>query len=242
MPNIVFSAPITLDNAVLIVTGDPKPVIFWDTCAILDILRLPLPSRDFTVRILERITAIRDKLQSGEIYSFASHLSIKEINDNLPSVFTELEKAATRITKEHNKFIGFVNKVNPPGNTIGEIDLKTHALGDLLFDTIQSIIDQTYFIDREQEFADNAEFRVLNKIPPAHMKGEYKDAYILSTCIAFKRDCPGLISPFGFLSSNKNDFADETGTNFIDVIKNQTDPLGITYLPNHDLAFAFINF
>lgn len=241
MPNIVFSAPITLAEAVLKVTLDPKPVIFWDTCAILDIMRLPLPNRNFTVRIFERITSVRDKLLAGEIYSFASHLSIREINDNLPTVITELERAATKITIEHNKFIGFVNKVNPPGVEIDEIDLKTHALGDLLFDTIQSLVDQTYFIDREQEFADIAEFRVINKIPPAHIKGEYKDAYILSTCIAFKRDCHGLILPFGFLSSNKTDYADGTGNNFTDVIKAQTDQLGITYLPNYDLAFDFVN-
>ena len=228
---------VSKDDAIRLLDTNPKPVIFWDTCSLLDIIRLPIPDRKQSVNKLKNVMAIRQKIESGDIISLASILTVKEFNDHVGHTQAEVKRAAHRITEEYNKYLNFVKTANP-AITSQPVDLAAFNLEISLNDIVQDIAVNTRFIDREDLFLRNAEARVTGKIPPAKKKGEFKDCYIWSTCLAVRQLSQRTCNPYGFMSSNVRDYA-ETGKTQFDVdIAAEATTANINYYAGFDIAFG----
>ena len=62
---------------------NPKPVVFWDTCALLNIIRFTYREKgDFALKY-NSIKHVHDQILSGNIYSITSEIIVNEWNDNI---------------------------------------------------------------------------------------------------------------------------------------------------------------
>ena len=178
MSKVLSFKDINKSDAVELMTKELKPVIFWDTCMLLDAIRLPIPERNHSVDLLQKVIAIKNKIVSNEIISLSSVLCVNEFNKHVDSTKNELIRASKSLTQAHNNFVGFINKYNFGGPQIPEIDLSIYKLEELVMNILDSIIKNTLFINEDQTFKDFATFRTIQGISPAKKKGEFKDCYI----------------------------------------------------------------
>jgi hypothetical protein len=237
MSTIVSPKIVTKEVAVQLLNDSGKPVIFWDTCSLLDIIRLPIPDRKHSVGRLEKVMEIRQKIVSGEILSFASVLTVKEFNDHVVEAQNEVIRAARRISQDHNNYMGFVTRVDPTTSS-APIDLTLHNLEVQLNDIVQEIVLETNFIDRDESFLHIAEHRVIEKIAPAKVKGEFKDCYIWSTCLTIRQESSKSGHPFGFLSSNIRDYAEAPSNNLEPYLLTEATTADLLYYANIDVAYG----
>jgi hypothetical protein len=232
-PNIIDKAA-----AILHIDTEKKPVIFWDTCSLLDIVRLPLPDRKQTVDSLEKVIEIKNKIVSKDIISISSELCITEFNNHIETWTRTLELESKKLSKTFNNFIGFINKVNLGATPIPQADLSVYRLEDLLCQIIHAITNETLFISEDNTFATFAHFRTTNKIPPAKKKGEYKDCYVWGTCLEIRQTNSDKSYPYNFMSSNVTDYADNNKIDFVTEIKNETTINNINYFSNFKIAYG----
>jgi hypothetical protein len=239
MREITSTKIISKEDAVILLDENPKPVIFWDTCALLDIMRMPLPDRGYSLARLKRVMEIKQSIVNGKIISLASKLTLKEFNDNIYEVEDSLFKAEKNISNKFNTFIEFVNLLNP-SIAILSIDLNSYGTADMLMDIIESITDETYFIDEDDLFMQMATRRTIDKIPPAKVKGEFKDCYVWSTCLTVRGMSAQAGQPFGFMSSNTSDYADSTKMSFSPEIQTEASLVDILYWPQSEYAYGIL--
>jgi hypothetical protein len=228
---------LTKEATIHLLDDNSKPVIFWDTCSLLDIIRLPIPERKHALKKLENVMVIRQKILNGDIISLASVLTVKEFNDHVGHTQDEVVRTAKRISQEYNKYLEFVKKANP-AITPTNVDLTAFNLEILLNDIVQDIAVETIFIGRDDVFLRNAEMRVTGKIPPARKKGEFKDCYIWNTCLTVRQMSQKINSPFGFLSSNVRDYSETPTKRFDPHIAAEATAINIIYYADFDIAFG----
>ena len=75
-----------------IVKNTPRPILLVDTCAFLDILRLPYRalSPEIAKTILADVLTICSMLYENKMYLAIPEIVKSEFQDNLPIVFMEL--------------------------------------------------------------------------------------------------------------------------------------------------------
>ena len=222
------------------INTEKKPIIFWDTCSLLDIVRLPLPDRNNTVDTLEKIIEIKNKIVSKDIISISSILCVAEFNDHIDNCVKVLEIESKKLSISYNNFIGFINKANLGAPPVENTNLPIYGLEDLLCQIIQSITNETFFISEDTSFANFAHFRTTNKVPPAKKKGEYKDCYIWGTCLGIRQNSIDKTYPYHFMSSNTTDYAALNKSHFVTEIHNEASINNITYFPNFKLAYGIL--
>jgi len=237
-----ITSPNIIDKnvAILHIDTEKKPVIFWDTCSLLDIVRLPLPDRNQTVDSLEKIIEIKNKIVSKDIVSLSSELCITEFNNHIETWTKTLESESKRLSKTYNNFIGFINKANIGVSPILTTNLSIYRLEDLLCQIIHAIVNETLFIREDATFATFAHFRTTNKIPPAMKKGEYKDCYVWGTCLELRQTSSDKSYSYNFMSSNVTDYADTNKKDFVTEIKNEATINNIDYFPNFKIAYGHL--
>jgi len=219
---------------------EKKPVIFWDTCSLIDIVRLPLPDRKQTIGSLVKVIEIKNKIVSKDIISVSSELCITEFNNHIGNWTNILESESKKLSTTFNNFIGFINKANLGAIPILPTNLSVYKLEDLLCQIIQAIIKETIFIAEDASFASFAHFRTTNKIPPAKKKGEYKDCYIWGTCLEIRKSNTDKSYSYNFMSSNVDDYADTNKKDFVTEIKHEAVINKINYFSNFDIAYGHL--
>lgn len=163
-----------------------KPILFWDTCALLDIIRIPERKRheDF-----EGYIQINDLIKDGDIISFTSECVIQEYNDHIAQAETVLQSHQNnfgKFGKIHTSQQPDESKIRLEG-ALTEIDVPP-----ILSGLVNEILDNTIEIRKENQFRDRADDRIWAKKAPAAKKAEYKDCYIWETFHAVARQFPGV--------------------------------------------------
>lgn len=232
-PNFVDKSAV-----VTLIDNEKKPVIFWDTCSLLDIIRLPLPERNNSADILDRIIKIKDLITSGQVISLSSEMCVIEFNNHVDNWTNNLESESKKLSKTCNNFIDFINKINLGTTSIPHIDLSFFKIEVFLVQLTHSIIDKTKFIEESSTFKDFAHFRLKHKIAPAKKKGEYKDCYIWGTCLEVRQSSIDKSYSYSFMSSNIDDYAAANKKDFETVIANEAALNNITYFPNFNIAYG----
>lgn len=176
-----------------------KPVLFWDTCALLDIIRIPIRSNLVALSNYERIAELIEK---GDILSVTSEMVLSEVNDHFLKEKQILENEQTR---RKNEIIGFADYMESQKkrdriksavallNVISRLELLTTR-----------ILRRTYIVRGESKYRDSADFRLRNKIAPAARKAEYKDCYIWSSFLTFAHEYPH--TKLVFMTTNPKDY------------------------------------
>ena len=188
-----------------------KPMIFFDTCSLLDFIRFIYRAND-GINTLTAIQAISQKISNDEIYAVASELFIKEWNDNFVSAMTTTSDSFKSTSEYFNLSAEVINTLMGQCIPVG-MDLASFKVEDLLLGICSNIINKMYYIE-QSAIANAALTRVANKKAPACKKQEFKDCAIWETMLALCSHINARISPAAspkkiFFTTNIEDFIDK---------------------------------
>ncbi len=206
-PNIV-----NINQASDIVNNLRKKVIFWDTCALLDIVRFP---RDNEFSSLVDLIRIHNAILNDQVYSMASEITIVEYNEHILSTLNESIEVIKKVNKQYNCIITLINHFTSSLSSTSSIDLPSYNLERYLVAIVHDILSKTIFIEKN-DIAPVWLDRIVAKKTPLKRKGEYKDAAIWCTCLSlaektyFDTESENML----FFSSNVNDYYEAGSKNF----------------------------
>jgi hypothetical protein len=233
----------TLDEVIEIINSDIKPVVFWDTCSLIDIIRVSLPSKMKTNNVMTRIVEIKDVILQEKVYSLSSELCLRELSDNIPTIIQNYLKELDDLDRTFNSYVGFINNSGLISTPISQIRLSNYKLLELFFCKItQTILNSTIFIKSHKSFIEAAHLRLVNKTTPAKNKNEYKDCVIWESCLQTRSLHNDKSNLWVFISSNTSDYTNGTNTiTFDGDIENETTLNRIKYASNFDLLRKYLS-
>jgi hypothetical protein len=221
----------TLAQAVADLTAAPRPVLFLDTCTLLDIVRAPLRNLAGEVQAcvgLRALTAART------VQLYVQDIVSGEWTDNLPAARRDGEVGIRAFTATWQIAADLGKPAPPlpivaPGNLIDELEQLSH---DLLMaaDTLDRDYDGMYWaIDR-----------VAAKRKPSSGKGMVKDGHILGHALRLS----SMLAASGYpnsrvlVSLNRSDFADPNAAVFHPEIAPDAAAAGLRYAASLEVAIA----
>lgn len=178
-----------------------KPIIFWDTCAILDILRIA--DRE-DMNTFSNYQYILEKIENKELISVTSGLVLFEYNNNVQDIEQEFRNKQTKVKETIRKYCE-IQADEFSAQILNNIDNLDTITTFITFS--EKLWSETHIIREQKQFQKFAHFRTKHKFAPAHKKGEYKDCYIWGTCLqlAYRKT---IATPILFFTKNSDDYCD----------------------------------
>jgi hypothetical protein len=222
---------ITIAQADAALIAAPRPVLFLDTCALLDIVRAPL--RDLTATVRAGVE-LRHLAAAGTVRLFVQDIVPGEWADNLPSARRDGEAGVRAFTATWQIAADLGQPspplpVLPPGTLIDELEQLSRALL-----TVADVLQ------RDHHGMSWAIDCVAAKRKPSSAKGPVKDCHILGHALRLS----SLLSDTGYrpsrllVSSNRSDFAAPNATVFHPDIVPDAGPAGLQYAVSLEAAIA----
>lgn len=202
---------VTLADAANIILNENRSILIIDTCALLDIIRIPYRQRTPTTAVscLNSAKKLSELSSEGLLKIIIPPLVKREFEDNIESVKDELKRHINKISTSIEILVAlFIN------------DLISHQLFDVLkidfSKLLEQICDELFsiglHIKEDQMLRIKATERSINNIPPAR-KGAVKDCIIyehsleLASILRRKNFTKKIV----FFTSNTKDYCDDSG-------------------------------
>lgn len=183
-----------------------KPMIFWDTCALLDIIRIPLFERqNLNIDTLYAYEGIESWIRNGRIVSVTSDLVVREFSEHVDDIINLLklqEQKTKDDVKEQASFMSNVQLATSIVTNVNHLEIQSRVVK-----LVKRILGQTYILKSQLSFAHNADYRVRNYIKPSGGKESYKDCYLWSSYISLLKEISPT-EPTFFFTTNPADFAE----------------------------------
>jgi hypothetical protein len=222
---------ITLAQAVAGLSAAPRPILFLDTCTLLDLVRAPL--RDLTAAVRAGVE-LRALAATGTVRLFIQDIVPDEWADNLPAARRDGEAGVRAFTATWQIAADLGQQapplpVLPPGTLIDELERLSH---DLLM--------AADALDRDPEGMSWAIDRVAAKQKPSSAKGTVKDCHILGHALQLstRLATAGYPNSRVLVSSNRSDFAAPNATVFHQDIDTRATAAGLRYAISLESAIA----
>lgn len=180
-----------------------RKFLFVDTCAILDILRERTHTKQDSVHFFEKYQKIIDGIKSNDIFVVSSFMVAIESRSNYDAIKQDYQ----------NNYNNIINKIKALQ------DLSVHRkmisrrvkYDDRYYaftfaeNLYKELLELITFFEEKIEYDSFALLRVEQKLPPAHKKHEYKDAFIWKTCLDLKDNIKDDDTIF-FYTTNTEDY------------------------------------
>jgi hypothetical protein len=186
------------------------PVLFADTCILLDVIRAPLrpaqlPGCVEAAQELLQLLTIPPVRCTLVVASFVPHEWLTHSGseaDNLRAHLTEIDDEAERL----HQFCGLVG-ITPPFPTPG---YRLLSLVERLHDLSRLLLDGALCLDPDQDCIIRAHGRASNYMPPSLKGGEVKDATIVEECLEVSQrlQVVGFSPKRVFCTSNTRDYCE----------------------------------
>lgn len=197
-----------------------RPVLFLDTCILLDVIRAPQRSLKDCVKQATRLRALLTVTPSACSLVIASVVE-NEWSNHATNTRDELRKHLLKLQEQTEQFheacnaLGISLGYGPPAYAVA--DLHTH-----LFDLSKDILSRGFRLDRDGECSARAVDRVNANLPPSRQGGQMKDCVIVEECLELARRlrANGFVRKCVFCTSNTKDFGTphtELATDFASV-------------------------
>lgn len=222
---------IALDQAAAGLIAAPRPILFLDTCTLLDIVRAPLRDLAATVRAGVELRALA---AAGTVRLFVQDIVPAEWAENLPAARRDGDAGvrAFAATSQIAADLGQLAPplpVLPPGTLLNELERLSRDL-----------LTAAETLDRDHAGMSWAIDRVAAKQKPSSAKGTVKDGHILGHALRLS----ALLAAAGYpharvlVSSNRSDFASAIGTLFHPDIAPDAAAAGLRYAASLEAALA----
>lgn len=179
-----------------------KPVLFWDTCGLLDCLRI---LKRFDKTYYDNYLHLLNLIIKGEVISVIPQLVLFELKLNWDTVHKEAERFQCDIQEGASNMIHIHTDNKSEADRIKNELIKADVL-KITIDLLNNILANSYVVNEHQAFQDFAHFRLVNKLAPAHKKNEYKDCYIWGCTNICANIRPDKSRKVLFISSNIEDY------------------------------------
>lgn len=219
-------SPYNLADLVGLLVTAEKPIIFYDTCTLLDLIRLPIreESPDNIISILEAAKSIRDAVNNDNIYSIRLPLVSQEWSKHAEKIQSDtkfyFENLDMRI--EATKRIAAFN-----GQSFESGNLQDLELHNSLYDLSLGLLHEGLALSEDDDVMKRASVRTLACHAPAAKGKELQDCVIYEHALQVMAELrtQGIGSPLVFLTSNIKDFC-EQGSVPKEPIKTELENLG----------------
>lgn len=206
-----------------------KPIVFFDTCALLEIMRLSErasnPGRDF-----DQYMYLAEKIEAGDLISITSELVFQEFNQH----YLEGLKNLRKWEQDKRDSVKRITAIMATGSKRSRIEKGMDEMHTetRITSTVSKIWRNTILIREEKRFLQFAYMRIRNKMAPSQNKEQFKDAYIWGTFLNIAHSLPTCPKLF-FFTLNKKDYLDHNSNRLCAQI--ETD---LNVLPNVELHYV----
>jgi hypothetical protein len=221
----------TLAHAVADLTAAPRPVLFLDTCTLLDIVRAPLRN---LAREVQACVGLRALAVADTVQLYVQDIVPGEWSDNLPAARRDGEAGIRAFTATWQIAADLGKPAPPlpvvsPGNLIDELEQLSRAL-----------LTAADTLDRDYDGMSWALDRVAAKQKPSSAKGMVKDCHILGHALRLSSMLAAAkyASSRVLVSSNRSDFAEPNATVFHPEIASDAAAAGLRYSASTEVALA----
>ncbi len=193
----------SIPAAVMTIQAHPAPVVFLDTCVLLDIIRAPLRNAAAAVQAASELLTGAQRAQRT-VYPVIGCPTPTEWNDHVAEAVTDCATAISRVNavSEVWTYLGMAG--------LPLLPVAAMPLPDRLKDLSENLRNAAILLDKDADALSRAIDRVINAKRPMRKEGKgAKDAVIVEHAIGLTNALRG--AGFGhtciFVSSNTNDFA-----------------------------------
>ena len=200
------------------VSSAMRPLLFVDTCSLLDIVRAPirLDSMDRLSRLLTSVTSLINlaKQSHPRLWMIIPLQVQREFNENIETVVQETIKCIEKTDCRINAFNTALQLLKPGFTPINQ-PFKSHDLAMLCRNLAESVMAQSVILDEDDACKIKGMDRITSNRAPAKRGGQAKDCTILEHCLELSQQIRnrGSQSNLIFLTSNIEDYCDSSGAN-----------------------------
>jgi hypothetical protein len=192
--------------------ADDRPVLFLDTCILLDVIRATYRclGSGYVRRAAELRTLLTSSPPQGALV--VASMVPKEWSDNAATVRDEVRAHLVKMQEQAVHFHDACGALGI-GLTFGRPFYPGPSLADRLYDLSKALLDCSVRLDADVACASRGVGRVVAKTPPSKQGGEVKDCVIVEECLeltrglranSFARKCV-------FCTSNTDDYGGPGG-------------------------------
>ncbi|MDE7346791.1 MAG: PIN domain-containing protein [Muribaculaceae bacterium] len=202
------------------------PVLFWDTCGLLDCLRIVTR---FNKSHMDNYSFVAERIIAGEVVSVITDMVRQELLDNYDDVCNEASREQNKAIEGAIRLMELLGLPEPDMLTV-KTTLSVANVVDRSKNIFHDILRNSYLITDDNLFRDFAHMRIMAKMPPAHIKQEYKDCHIwgcVTNCASIRPDKNRKVF---YLTSNTTDYSAEGSKGQVaDLIKQDCDSTKIDF-------------
>lgn len=203
---------LSLDDAVFQLIRRAVPVLFCDTCALLDLIRVPYRGAVATSeQVLNAANSILTEVKSGGLSLVAPPPVSIEWKHNADAVRLEAE---SHIRKLRTHYAVLSSVMNCRGGELPTVNIKESDIATDLYSFSEKLLQEAINIERDVTLASIAQDRAIERVAPGKQGGGHQDCllYEHTLQIMSKLRDQGFVKPQVLLTSNTNDFC-ENGAN-----------------------------
>jgi len=193
----------TIPVTVATIQAHPAPVLFLDTCALLDVIRAPNRNAALAVEAATELLAATQRTPPT-VYLVVGCPTPKEWSEHVDDAVVDCEAAIACVGAVAQTW-SFLGLAGIPG-----LPLHALLLSNRLKDLSQDLLDAAQLLDKEADALSRAIDRVIDSKLPARKGGKgAKDAVILEHALSLTNALrnAGFAQTCLFVSSNTHDFA-----------------------------------
>jgi hypothetical protein len=207
------------------ILAQPAPVLFLDTCALLDVLRVASERDDTPHRIIPAAEEVAARTSSSprRMWLLGAERLEVEWNDNVGGVLDNIVGHIARVDRSLGKLYEAARAVSsiPTETRSGDFGFVTaeraprvepFELPERLREICERVLRMLIRLSPDAEILRAAEMRSMAGLKPAAIgKREHADCLIIETCFALFKSLRsrGFAERCVFVSSNKADFYGE---------------------------------
>lgn len=204
---------IDVDEVCAVITAKPAPVLFLDTCTILDVLRAPCRESIAVEEISAAMTLIRMNGQpTPGVWLVTNETVHGEWTANLDTVKTELERESKKIERLRSRLVDAVDivygRAHEVGHRIEHLELSEH---------LENLSRRLLSVSQKVKIVDSHSLNAMNRVrkymaPAGRGKQEAKDCEIFEAFLDVGRTLrsKGFANSISFVTANTDDYGKPT--------------------------------
>src|SRR5579859_5200400 len=208
----------------------PKPILYFDACDLLDIVRCLLQKQPH--RILKAIDLIAELARNPDCVQIVTSFVVeRELQQNLGEVQLKAAEGLQNLDEQIKVVYEAWKHLDPSRkNSAPSYSGPPHFV-DIFTDRVQQILGLSIVLDADPTCEQRALQRVFNRVRPSH-KGAIKDSIHLELCQELVRQLQngGYHERCFFVSSNTSDYwADKNGPQLHPDLTNEFTSLNLEF-------------
>ncbi len=192
-----------LNNAAIRLAAETKPILFLDTCLMLDVFRVVERASNYAP--FNVYVELAKKVKNHEVVIVYNDTVLSEYRFNAPTVVQEQRSKILNLNRRWNAFRSMKDKAAVQN----EVNLSVDKIIKAAETTLSAIIKDAIIVKDYDAALRSSYDVVLKHKAPAVRDSQFKDAYIFKTCLDLAKKSGKQII---FCSSNTKDYCEDNGS------------------------------